>query len=123
MKPKKGDLLVAAAVLVICALCVVPFLKSRSGGVATVMQDGKVLRTVDLEDTRNEGLEFTVTGRYNNVIKVSGGEIEVQKSDCPDKSCVKCGAVSGPGKVIACLPNGLIITVASSNTETDVISG
>ncbi len=121
---KKGDFVVIAAVLILSILCLLPFLRRQQGRVATVSLNGQVLYTIDISDPQNEGKSFTVSGKYTNEILVEGGSIAVTASDCPDKSCVKSGAINSSNSVICCLPNQLIISV-SNNTEaeTDVISG
>ena len=78
---------------------------------AVVSVDGEEVRTVAL--TTHEGREsFTVeTPDGWNTVTVDGHTIAVTDADCHDKICVKTGAISQKGEVIACLPHKLIIEI------------
>lgn len=91
-----------------------------AGTAAAVMQDGRLLRTVDLSEDET----FTVTGPTGeNRITVKNGEIFVESADCPDQICVRHGALKKGGEPIVCLPNRLVIEWRSVQTEADAISG
>jgi len=78
---------------------------------AVVSVDGEEVRTIAL--TTHEGREsFTVeTPDGWNTVTVDGHTIAVTEADCHDKICVKTGAISQKGEVIACLPHKLIIEI------------
>ncbi len=78
---------------------------------AVVSVDGEEVRTIAL--TTHEGREsFTVeTPDGRNTVTVDGHTIAVTEADCHDKICVKTGAISKKGDVIACLPHKLIIEI------------
>lgn len=123
---KKGDFIVIAVILLLSIFCALPFLAHKDGNVAiaTISQNGKVIYTIDLNDADNQGKTFTISGKFTNKILVEDGKIAVVSSDCPDKSCIKCGAINSSQRVISCLPNQLIITVEqSAKNDVDVISG
>ena len=63
--------------------------------------------------TTHEGREsFAVeTPDGWNTVTVDGHTIAVTDADCHDKICVKTGAISQKGEVIACLPHKLIIEI------------
>ena len=50
---------------------------------------------------------------------IKDGEARMEWADCPDQICVDHRAVSRNGESIICLPNQVVVTVASSE-ESDV---
>lgn len=62
-----------------------------------------------------------VQGRAGElVVKIEHGSVRVTDADCPDRICVSTGAVSAPGEVVACVPNGVVLRVEGSGDELDV---
>jgi hypothetical protein len=51
------------------------------------------------------------------VVEVADGSVRVVDSDCPDQVCVRTGAVSAPGSVIACVPNGVVVRVKGGGSD------
>lgn len=51
------------------------------------------------------------------VVRISGGQVRVLSSPCPEKICVKTGAIARPGQTIACLPNRVFIVIRGSSRE------
>ena len=78
--------------------------------IAEIIQDGKVIRTVSL----SENAEFTITreGGFNTVV-VKDGAVMISDADCPDRVCVKTGAISGGTIPIVCLPHRLEIRIVN----------
>ena len=91
---------------------------------AKIVQDGKVLRTVDLENV-TEPYEFTVTNDNGgeNVVRVEKGKIAVIHANCPDKICVNRGFIENGTFPIVCLPNRLSVYIESSDSGVDAVSG
>ncbi len=82
---------------------------TKPGGTALVQVDGETVAKLPLwEDT--ERVIGGGNGGYNRV-KVADGRVSVTDADCPDRVCVRTGAIDSQGQVIACLPHKLIITV------------
>ena len=53
-----------------------------------------------------------VEGRLGTVrVRIEDGSARVVDSRCPDHVCVRTGAVSASGSVVACVPNGVTVTV------------
>lgn len=79
---------------------------------AEIIQDGRLLRTVPL----SEDTEFIIecADGYNTVT-VKDGAIMISAADCPDKVCVKTGAISGGTVPIVCLPHRLEIRVVNGD--------
>ena len=106
--------------LLAAALLGVWLLMKPSGAVVAVLQDGKLLRTLDLSADES----FTVTGPAGeNRITVKNGAVFVESADCPDQVCVRHGALKPGGEPIVCLPNRLVIEWRNAESEVDGISG
>ncbi len=118
---QKGDMLAIAGVVLLAALVFLLFLPKPDAPAARaeIYQDSKRIKTVSL----TEDQEFTVTGKYSNVIAVRDGKIAVIRSDCPGEDCVGCGWLGGTGRSIVCLPNGLEIRVVAENSNVDFVVG
>ena len=77
---------------------------------AVVTVDGEIVRRIPLPADKDK--RFTVsTAHGENEIVVCGGKVFVEEADCPEKVCIKSGAISKPGEVIACLPHHLLIEI------------
>ena len=59
-----------------------------------------------------------------NTIEISGGSVRMSFADCPDKICVKTGAISRSGQSIVCAPHRIVVTITGkqSNNSYDVIT-
>ena len=80
-----------------------------SAHTAEIVQDGRVLRTVDLTAVQEEE-RMTVPGREGtNTVLIAPGEIRMLSADCPDQICVKSGKLEEGGLPIVCLPHRLVI--------------
>ena len=99
-------ILTAAAAIVVCI-----FLLSGSNGehhIAVITSDGSIIRTVDLDTAPDEVFTVESDGGSNTVC-IKDGEIYVTEASCPDKICVKHGALRSELLPIVCLPNRLVI--------------
>ena len=107
-KSKASVLLIAA--LAILALAPLFFMRGEKASAreAVVTVGGEAVRRVPLD--REEEIEI-VTPNGKNQIAVKKGAIRVKDADCPAKICVKSGAISQIGEVIACLPHKLLIEI------------
>lgn len=54
------------------------------------------------------------------VVELSGGEARVVSSPCANKTCIASGTIHRRGQWVACLPNGVSLTVEGENTEPDL---
>ena len=107
------------AVYIVAALCAVLFLGGIGGMIwnltrshgrqVEILQDGKILYTLDL--TQAEDQTFTVTyGGRTNEIEIRDHQIRVKAADCPDQICVHMDWLEAAP--IVCLPNRLSIQYA-----------
>ncbi len=82
------------------------------GNTVRILQDDKVLYTIDLNKSEDRIIEVEYKGR-KNIIQIKNHEIFVIEADCPDKTCIKTGKLTSVP--IICMPNHLIIEYAESN--------
>ncbi|MBP1744583.1 MAG: hypothetical protein H6Q58_1561 [Firmicutes bacterium] len=121
---KKGDKIAAiviALIVVISSIGVLVFMNmsGSSHHIAEIKQDGKVIRTIDLDQVESsEEIRIAYEDEYN-IIRVEKGRIRIIDSDCPDKLCVKTGWITEPGQSVICLPHKLIIKIQGGSREID----
>ncbi len=111
-KTRTWIIVIAVLAVGLIALSVV-FLTSRSEGtVVQVIQDGTVLREIDLSRV-DAPYSFTVEAPDGGVnrIEVEPGRIRVSDADCPDQICMRQGWLSDRTVPIVCLPHRLIIKI------------
>lgn len=123
MKFAKGDYVIVAIVLIAaCALWLSFPVKKGQNGVATILQNGKIIRQIQLKEI-NKPETIRLGGTYHNTIIVEKGRIRYQSADCPDKICVHTGWISYVGQSAACLPNKTIIRITGNLDGVDFVSG
>jgi hypothetical protein len=110
----RADRLLIAAVALM-ALIAWPLVALAGGpGVRAVVegpQGSSVLVLGDDEKFEVEGTTGTVA------IRVAGGRVAIVESGCPDHTCVKTGAISAAGSVVACVPNGVVVRVQGAGDD------
>ena len=114
LKTRTWIIVIAAAVLALIALSVLLLTARGEGTVVQVIQDGTVLREIDLSRVK-EPYSFNVEAPDggSNRIEVEPGRIRVADADCPDKICISQGWLSDQSVPIVCLPHRLIIKLRS----------
>lgn len=73
----------------------------------------------------NDGVprQVTLPERENVHFYLDGhGGISFESSDCPDQICVHSGTLTRPGQTAACLPNQLLLRLASPEDAVDAIA-
>lgn len=80
--------------------------------IAEIYQDGELIRSLPL----SEDCELTITcAEGYNTVTVKDGAVMISSADCPDKICVRTGAISGGAVPIVCLPHRLEIRVVGAD--------
>ena len=101
--------LILVGVLMIVALLPLAVDSGAEKNFAVVKIDGAIVRKLDLtaEET------FTLAaGGGKNIVAIKNGTVSVLDADCPDKICVRRGAIAHVGETIACVPHGVLIEIA-----------
>ena len=121
MRFRAGDALAVALVALLAAVVFLCFLPKQSAeaDAVEVYLDGELVKTLPLD----ENVEFTLDGKYHNTVTVRQGKVAITESDCPGEDCVACGWVSGSGRSIVCLPNGVEIRVVADGGDVDFVVG
>ncbi len=107
---KRNTVIVAAVLIIVLGTgYVITRGLNGSGAEAVVEVNGEEFARLKLsEDTeiRVEG-----DGGAYNLVKVKDGYVFVEEANCGDHICVRTGKINETGRVIACLPHGLIVYV------------
>lgn len=108
---KRGDVVILILALLLCAAPLLMLLPAPSVPTrAVVRQNGAVLCTLPLEaDAEKEIL--SPDGSGFNLVRVQSGTVCIADADCPDRTCVRMGAISRAGETLVCLPHCLTITL------------
>lgn len=122
LKSNKFWIGVIAAVLAVCGIVagVLYWQKTHQapaeeGPIAVIRLDGKIVAAVDLgKVTESYTQTFEGASGGSNTVEFAPGQVRVHDATCPDQICVSQGWADGATLLpIACLPNSLIIEVAS----------
>ena len=107
------------AVYIVAALCALIFLGGIGGMIwnltrshgrqVEILQNGKILYTLDLAQAEDQTFTVTYGGRTNE-IEIRDHQIRVKAADCPDQICVHMDWLEAAP--IVCLPNRLSIQYA-----------
>lgn len=122
---KKGDKITAiviACILVISSVSVFAYMKFSAGShhIAEIKQDGKVIKTVDLDKVKDgQDIRISYDTDHYNIVRIEKGRIRITDADCPDKVCVKTGWITQPGQSVICLPHKLIIKIEGGSKDID----
>lgn len=109
---KKSDILIVFGILAagILLWAVYNHFMGDEKGKAEIYYESKLVRTVELDHGVDE--TFSIPQDKNVVFHLyKDGSICFEKSDCPDKICVKTGKLRKVGQTAACLPNKIIMKI------------
>ena len=111
----KADLLLLAAALCAALLFVLYlFFAGREGSMVRVVCSGSLWGEYSLQEDR----EITVAlENGTNLLIIRDGQVWMEEADCPDRLCVRQGAVSRVGESIICLPHELVVTVEGEEMD------
>lgn len=103
----RNDLILILTLIIFSLLPLMNFDSDKK--IAIVKVDGEIVRELDL--TTEE--IFTIeTSDGKNILEIADGAVRVVEADCPDKICVRRGAIKNVGEVIACVPHKVLIEIA-----------
>ena len=86
---------------------------------AELYRDNELLQEIDLSvvgEPYQIKIEYTDENGKDgyNIVEVRHGEIAIMEASCPDKLCVKMGAIHNANMPITCLPNHLVIRIVET---------
>lgn len=109
---KKTDIIIILVIVAAGVLTQVlhTHLFSDKAARAEIYYYSKLVKTIDLD--KKEEKHFSIPQNENVVFHLDKeGNIRFEKSDCPDKICVKTGKLHMVGQSAACLPNGIVLKI------------
>lgn len=101
---RKGDLILAALVVAASAALLIFQIPSSSPQRVVITIDNQICRDVPLS------LDQTIEIQGNTVV-IEQGRVRMAQAGCPDKRCVRQGAISRAGQSIICLPARLVVSI------------
>ena len=66
--------------------------------------------------------DYTIEKNGCNVITVRDGRIYMSEADCPDRVCVRHGALRENDAII-CVPNKVVVRELNEKTDIDAVTG
>jgi hypothetical protein len=125
---KKTDLIIISVILVVSAIAWVSYhlIFGQRAAKAEIYYKSQLVETVDL--TAGADKIFTIPQDRNVVFHVyKDGSICFEKSNCPDKVCVRAGKLHTIGESAACLPNSIVMKIVAkderSSDDLDMVVG
>lgn len=115
----RGDFIAVVFVAVLAVFigtCFWTNIQSVDGSMVVIYQDGERVKEISLD----RQTEYTVTGIYENTIRVENGQAAIVESDCPGEDCVHSGWIQGAGRSIVCLPNRVEVRI-EGQSEVDFV--
>lgn len=83
---------------------------------------GELYKKIPFSSSTEETMDVK-TDLGENRIRISEGKVQILDADCPDKVCIRDGAISKPGQALVCLPNQLVIEIKGvKSNETDDVA-
>ncbi|MBR5507372.1 MAG: NusG domain II-containing protein [Clostridia bacterium] len=121
MKKSTKVLALCFSAAAIAAAAGIIYLNTKDTGkkIACIYEDGNLVQKIDLTAVRKA---YTIE-LEGNIIFVENGQISVIEADCPDKLCIKQGAISNGARPIVCLPNNVVIKLTDDEEDVDITQG
>ena len=121
---KKADIILVSS-LICVFLCIFAFSlvkNSNDYDIVTVQRDGTVIYKGSLDDDITVDI-YDDKGAVINTVVIKNGKVYMEYATCPNKDCIHMGYLdAGSSRQIACLPNGVLVYLVSSDEEMDGIS-
>lgn len=93
---------------------------------AEIVQNGKVIETIDLNDVDNPyDINIDDGNGGFNTVHIEKDEISISDANCPDRLCVKQGKIKNSVYPIVCLPHKLVVKIKTENDNSviDAVTG
>jgi len=125
---KKTDILIVLAIVLIGigSWTIYNYTYASKPAKAEIYYKSELVKTIDL----HTGIDTTFSIPQNEHVVFhiyKDGNIRFEKSDCPDKICVKSGNLKSVGEAAACLPNEIFLKIVPmkdrSDSDIDMIVG
>lgn len=115
LKKHKNDIILLVVIIAVAGLVWLGITLTRTeGAYVSVTVAGELYGTYPL-DTDAE-IRIGEDEDYN-VLIISEGKAQISEASCPDKLCVKQGAIQYDGQSIICLPHKLVIEIKGGESS------
>lgn len=117
----RNDIIFIVALLLIAAFGALYLFVFRDGGnTVKVTVDGKTYGVYSLNENITEDIH-TGNGNLNRLV-IRDGKAYMETATCPDGICVSHKPIFRDGESIVCLPNKVVVTVTTTDTDSpDVV--
>lgn len=114
----RNDIIFIAALLLMAAAGLVYLFVFRdSGNVVEVTVDGEVYGVYSLSENITCEIRTGKNDESINRFVIADGKVYMQDASCPDGICVAHRPIFRDGESIVCLPNRVVVTVITQETE------
>ena len=123
-RPLRNDLLLIAGLLAAAGIGLIYLFCFRStGNTVQVTVDGKLYGTYSLAEDRTEEIRSGADHGQLNRLVIANGKAYMESATCPDGICVDHAPIFRDGESIVCLPQRVVVTVKTkqSNEDPDII--
>lgn len=120
IKPKIGDIIVIALILIVTAgvFCFRLF-GFADGGQVVIQTESE---RIELSLSENKTMNVTSNGITLSVV-IENKSVRVEHSDCPNLDCVNMGEISRVGDSVACVPARVYIKIVGGDDGHDAVLG
>lgn len=109
---KRGDIFLFAALMAFTVMLGIIFAFNRpEPATVSVRVDGMEIARLPLHIDR----VYRISD--DNTIEISGGSVRMIYATCPDKICVKTGAISKSGHSIVCAPHKVVVLIIGGRDD------
>ena len=113
---KTGDIIIIALSLVIITLLFFLSADSEKASYVRIDSPSNVYYYPLTQDS-----VYKIKGNIGeSIIEVKNGEVRFLSSPCKNKICIKSGKISKTSGVLACLPNGITVSITGESEVDDV---
>lgn len=113
---KKADIALAVFFLLLGGLSFwLTHQMSSPGATVVISADGKEYGTYPLDIDRTVDIQKPDGSR--NVVRIQGGQVSMEESNCKNQLCVHQGAISRSNQTIVCLPHRVVVELSVPSTS------
>lgn len=114
----RNDIILVGGLLIIAAIGIFYlFVLRKTGDSVNVTVDGKTYKTFSLSENVIEDIYTGENKEHLNRLIIKDGKAYMETATCPDGICVEHNPVYRDGESIVCLPNRVVVTVTTQNSN------
>ena len=120
----RNDIILIIGMLLVATIGMLYLFVFRSGGdTVKVTVDGKIYGTYSLTKNITEDIYSGEDNEHLNRLIIKNGKAYMETATCPDGICVAHKPIFRDGESIVCLPQRVVVTVITNNTDNpDIIT-